>query len=179
MAKKGYTKIDNAVFAYLFNNNLNASELKTLLFLIRYTAGFNRATTRASYGYIAKGIDMSCDSVRLAVKSLINKGLVFIEYPAAGSKAQILKISYENLHTLGMKVLTGYIGESSDNNVGESSHQDIKEYIKDKTIKKRKASPHSFPNYPAVEYTVEELYAWKEVMTDEDFKEFKKGKVWE
>jgi len=179
MAKKGYTKIDNYVFAALVNNSLNASELKTLLFIIRYTIGFNRRTTRASYSYIAKGIGMSEDSVRIAIKNLIAKGYITIEYPAIGSKAQVVKLSYENLHTLGMKVLGNKVGEFSDEKVGEFSDQDIKENIKDKTIKKRKASPSFFPNQNINNYTADEAREWQAVLSEEDWKLFLKGKVWQ
>lgn len=161
LAKKGYTKIENNIFSYLYRNDLNASELKVLLFLIRYTAGFNRQTTRASYRFIAEGTNLSPETCRKAIKKLCGKNLIRVEYQAIGSKAQVVQVLYKNLTTLCTRVGGHEVQESEEYKVQELEDQDIKEYIKDKDIKEEEKASPTFSSE-------EEWRAWMETQDVEE-----------
>lgn len=142
MAKEGYTRLSNELMSFLCSCDLNATELKVLLFLIRYSKGFRRDTVRAGYSYIAKGTRCSERTVRRALKVLIEKGYVSVLHEHSGSAAQILKVMWSNM-TISCGQVCPYDVVNSDHiNVVNSDHQDNKEDNKDihKRIYKEKAS---------------------------------------
>lgn len=177
MARKGYTKIDNDLFSFLYSNELNASELKVLLFLIRYTKGFSRDTCRASLSYIAKGTNRSVETIRKSIKSLSEKGYISIEYPAIGSKAQVVKVLYKNCCISYTRIVPHDIQELEDVLIQGLYHQDIKEDIKDIHKRKEREKP-IFPTKNINEMSFDEAKEWKEKLSEEDWDLFLEGKVW-
>lgn len=160
---KGYTKIENDLLDFLYSNNLKVSELKVLIFIIRYTKGFNRDTTRASYGYIANGVGCTKESVRRAIKSLEKKKYIKIEYEAKGSAAQIIKLLYNNCWRSCTTSVVHGVQQAFDDNVQQALYQDIKEEIKDKEIKEKERDFQS--NEEEHEVTDEE---WKRMLAEQD-----------
>ena len=151
MAKKGYTKIDNEILESLYSSDLNGSDIKVLLFIIRFTLGFGRVTCKASNTYIANGIGCCSDTVKKALKRLIAKEIVKIEYENIGSSAKILKlnlkafqgalggqISYENRPPSWGSNVTHDGGQTSPLKGGQTSPQEIKEEIKELNKKEEK-----------------------------------------
>lgn len=139
---KGYTKIENNLFDSMLKYDLTPAEFKVSMFLLRYTKGFNRETTRASYTYISFGTNLSVETVKRCIKSLIKKGLVDIAYEHKGSAAQVVKFMYIKMTTsCGQK--SPHDGGKNDHiNGGKNDHQDIKEDIKDIHKRKERLSPN-------------------------------------
>lgn len=122
----GYTKISHNLFKFLYSSDLNGSELKVLLFLVRYTKGFGRDSVSAAYTFIANGTNLSETSVKRAIKKLIKKGYITIEREHCGSAAQLVKIIWSNLTTSYGQKCTHHMVNSDHTNVVNSDHQDNK-----------------------------------------------------
>lgn len=142
---KGYTKIENNILEFLYSSNgLSPSELKVLLFLIRYTKGFNRDTVKASYSFIAKGVGCREETARKAIKKMIALELIKIEYPATGSAAQVVQILYKKWPRRNSANGLGEVGETAYPRLGEMAYQEIKEENKTIQIKTFKEKHPSF-----------------------------------
>lgn len=178
MARKGYTKIENWLLDFLYSSQLEHSELLVLIFLIRYTKGFNRDMARASTSYISQGTNLCENSVRRAMKNLIKKGYIEVAYEHSGSKAQILKVMYQSIEGSYTQRMSFHVPNECGINVPNECTQDIKEYIKDKDIKDNKKASPLFPTKNINDYTVEEAHEWQEKLSAEDWQLFLNGKVW-
>lgn len=176
---KGYTKIENWILDCLYAADLEHSELVVLIFLIRFTYGFNRNTVKASIGFISHGTGLCENSVRKALKNLKNKKVVEVLYEHSGSNAQTLKLILQRNEFLCTHSMRGNTTKECSINTTKECTQEIKEEIKDKKEKKRKASPSLFPNFSIDDYSGAEAKAWKDVMSEEDFQKWLGGYVWD
>ena len=57
--ENGYTKIANELLVAIYGTNFNATQLKIILCVIRYTYGFNRKSHELSIGFISKATGIS------------------------------------------------------------------------------------------------------------------------
>lgn len=73
-----FTKVDNALLESLVLSDLNGSEFRIVLFLIRETAGFHRDSVKLTVDDIARSIGLSTRNVYYALKRLKNKGIVVV-----------------------------------------------------------------------------------------------------
>lgn len=178
MARGGYTKIEHWLFDCLLSPELKDAELKIVLFLIRYTKGFQRNTVRASYSYISNGTGYSEATVKRIIKELIDKGILSVQYEASGSKARVFKFEYSRMTTRYGHVRPHDMVTDDHDIMVTDDHQDIKEDIKDKYIKDNKKASPLFPTKNINDYTVEEAHEWQEKLSAEDWQLFLNGKVW-
>ena len=75
---KGYTAVDNEVMHKLMRTNLSGAELRVMLTVLRYTAGFCRESHKLSAGFISKATGLNVRTVKRTVKRLKERGLVTI-----------------------------------------------------------------------------------------------------
>ena len=75
---KGYTAVDNEVMHKLMRTNLSGAELRVMLTVLRYTAGFCRESHKLSAGFISKATGLNERTVRRMIKRLKERGLVTI-----------------------------------------------------------------------------------------------------
>jgi phage replication O-like protein O len=66
----------NELAMALIQSDLNATELKVVLFIIYQTYGYNKKSRCLSYKYISTGTHKPIDSVRRAVRSLLKQGVI-------------------------------------------------------------------------------------------------------
>ena len=71
-----YTKINNDLLDFLACCDLTASELKILLFIIRYTIGFHRFEADLTNSFISNGTGIELRYVRRVLKKLADRGLI-------------------------------------------------------------------------------------------------------
>ncbi|MBQ8133132.1 MAG: replication protein [Clostridia bacterium] len=74
---EGFTKFDNCLLERIYQSNLNASELKVILFIIRQTVGFNHNFRELSANYISSGVNLPLRSVKRTLSGLISKKILF------------------------------------------------------------------------------------------------------
>ena len=180
MAKMGYTKFDNDYFLHLSKFDLNGSEFRVLLFLIRQTACFKRIFTNdCSYSFIANGTGLSESSCKRAINSLIKKEYIEICNQASGAKSYSYRIKVVKLGNLGGQVWSHKVVKVDHNKVSVLTTKENKEDNNKKKKEKREAALHSFPNKSFNDYSFEEAKAWKEVLSENDWNDFFNGKVWD
>ena len=75
---KGYTQVNNNVLHTLMTSNLSGAELRVMLTVLRYTAGFCRESHKLSSGFISKATGLNERTVKRTVKRLKERGLVTI-----------------------------------------------------------------------------------------------------
>lgn len=71
-----FTKFPNELLEHIMCSKLNASEIKILLCVVRYTYGFHREQHQLSVSFIQKATDLSYNNVQKAVQHLIEKSIL-------------------------------------------------------------------------------------------------------
>ena len=74
--KKGFTKVDNIIFEALLIADINCTQLKVLLAIIRYTYGYSREECMITASYIARITGKSLRSVQYSLKKLCDMGII-------------------------------------------------------------------------------------------------------
>lgn len=73
-----YTRIENSLLNALCKVPITGQELRVLLFIIRYTKGFNRDTAELSVNFIASGTDLNRRSVQRTLSKLADAGYIIL-----------------------------------------------------------------------------------------------------
>ncbi len=71
-----FTKFPNELLEHIMCSKLNASEIKILLCVVRYTYGFHREQHELSQSFIQKATDISKRHLQEMTKSLISKSIL-------------------------------------------------------------------------------------------------------
>ena len=74
---KGFIKFSNSLCEALYKTDLNGSELRVALFIIRKTYGFNKPQERLSVSFISDNTNMPFSTVRRSLTRLIRMNIVF------------------------------------------------------------------------------------------------------
>lgn len=151
-----YTQIENLILEFLYSANLSASELQILLFLIRYSKGFHRSTTKASYSYISKGTGLSIATSKRAILKFLKMGIISEEYSPNGSSERVVRIEWSKLNALVVNPERS-CGQIRYHIRIKTDHQEIKEEIKDKKEKNKKETSSQISLPKEREKTWEEL----------------------
>ena len=80
MTKANFTAVPNEVMEGLYKSDLSGSELRILLFIIRRTIGFHKASFTMSSDAIAKETGASSRSVKRAMLKLVELGFVKLSH---------------------------------------------------------------------------------------------------
>ena len=91
--ENGYTPIANELLEAVYLADLNATQLKIVLFIMRYTYGFSRKQHTLSVSFIANGTGISRRRVTSGLQSLIDNNIVRIIKDQTGTRARILQIN--------------------------------------------------------------------------------------
>lgn len=96
--ENGYVAISNELFERIYTLKLNGTQFKILLFIMRYTYGFNRSEHEFSLRFIATGINCSERAVSKELTRLIELNLIKVIANPNGNHARVLKLNkdYEN-----------------------------------------------------------------------------------
>lgn len=114
-----YTRINNALLNALCKTPLSGQELRVLLFIIRYTLGFNRDTAELSITYIANGTEISTRNVRRILTHLEELGFINLSH-TQGTKPRRITFREDKIaHTRGDK--------NAHPREDKIAHQEIKE----------------------------------------------------
>lgn len=91
----GYTKIPNEILEALLKAQLNSTQFKILLTIIRYTYGFQRQEHKQSVSFIAKATDSDTQAIRRGLNNLIEANLITVVTEATFKTSRVLKINEE------------------------------------------------------------------------------------
>lgn len=73
---KGFTKFDNEIFEMLLRADLNCTQLKIMLAIVRYTYGYHREECLLTASYIAMLTGKSQRTVEYGLKALCEKNYI-------------------------------------------------------------------------------------------------------
>ena len=91
--EKGFTRIANELLEVLAFSTLPGLQLSIIMYVMRYTFGFNRKSHSLSLGFIAKGINSSRPRVSESLNTLIRKNIVKIISEQKGTRARVLTVN--------------------------------------------------------------------------------------
>ena len=155
--ENGYTTIANELVEVLSKSNFSGTQLRIVLFLMRYTYGFNRKTAKLSNKFISEGTGIHSISVSREVKNLVEQNVLIEAEKPTFNSARVLGVNknYDSWRNRGelAKQLTGSkntqltVSESANRGVSEIVNQERKIYKENykKEINKS-SSPKSIYN---------------------------------
>jgi len=91
--ENGYTPIANELLEAVYSADLNATQLKIVLFIMRYTYGFSRKQHTLSVSFIANGTGISRRYITSELQKLIDANIVKIIETQVGTRARTLQIN--------------------------------------------------------------------------------------
>jgi phage replication O-like protein O len=91
--ENGYTPISNELLEVIYKSKFNATQLKILLIVCRYTYGFSRKEHSISESFIAKGINISKRYISNELNNLIKQKVIKVIKSHTDTTAKILGLN--------------------------------------------------------------------------------------
>ena len=91
--ENGYTPIANELLEAIYGAQLNATQLKIILQVCRFTYGFSRKEHHLSLNFIAKGTNVHKNQVSRELSRLIERKILLEIAPATFSKSRKLSLN--------------------------------------------------------------------------------------
>ena len=113
--ENGYTPIANELLEAIYSAPFNSTQLKILMFIMRYTYGFSRKEHKLSLNFISKGTGISRRYISSELKRLIELNVVEIVKCHTDTEARILKL---NKHYKTWE--NGAVQQVKDSSTGEA-----------------------------------------------------------
>uniref|UniRef100_UPI003CFFE3CF replication protein n=1 Tax=Caloranaerobacter sp. DY30410 TaxID=3238305 RepID=UPI003CFFE3CF len=115
----GFTKIANELLEVIYRVKFNATQLKILLFVMRYTYGFSRKEHELSINFISKGINVSKRYVTSELNKLIEMKVILVVKEHTDTSSRVLKLNknYDEWLVRGIEVQ-----QVKNSSTGEEKH---------------------------------------------------------
>ena len=163
--ENGYTKIANELLEAIYRSQFKASQFKILLFIIRYTYGFQREKCKLSNNFIANGTNSHRQTVLKEINQLIADNVLIEVAPPSFSEPRTLAVNknytswrnhYQVVSTLpgSEKTLPGSLQTTSPGSL--QTTQEIKTINKTLNKKERNAVAENSDVQPYADLTDEE-----------------------
>ena len=124
--KKGFTKFDNTLLEAIMRADFNGTEMKVLITIVRYTAGYQRSVGTLSAACISVLTGKSERCVKYALKSLYEKNVIskFTENGVNSYSVKDVTLwkDYENLHLYSEVNCTDIVKNASPSSVKQTAH---------------------------------------------------------
>jgi phage replication O-like protein O len=149
--ENGYTPISNELLEVIYSKPFNATQLKILLVICRYTYGFSRKKHSLSENFIAKAANISKRYISSELNKLIDQKVITVVSPHTDISSRVLSLNkhYDRwgCRTILPQVNNTSTGEQFINTTGEQYftppgeqlfHQDkqsLKQNLKQKDIR--------------------------------------------
>lgn len=91
--ENGYTPIANELLEAIYRTDFTSTELKIILFTMRYTYGFSRKEHEISLNFISKGIGISKRYVSSSVSKLIEDNILNVVREHTDTKSRVIKLN--------------------------------------------------------------------------------------
>ncbi len=125
--ENGYTPIANELLEAIYGAQLNATQLKIILQVCRFTYGFSRKEHHLSLNFIAKGTNVHKNQVSRELSRLIERKILLEIAPATFSKSRKLSLNKNYDSWLSTETVT--VTENVNPTVTENVNQESK-YLK-------------------------------------------------
>lgn len=91
--ENGYTPIYNEVLEAIYNSPFNATQLKIIMIICRYTYGFSRKEHSISETFISKAANISKRYISSELNKLVEQRVVIITKPHTDITSRVLKLN--------------------------------------------------------------------------------------
>lgn len=91
--ENGYTPIANQLLEAVYGTNFTATELKIILFVLRFTYGYNRTEHELSLNFISNGIGISKRYVSASIGVLIKDNVLTVVKEHTDTQCRTIKIN--------------------------------------------------------------------------------------
>lgn len=91
--ENGYTPIANELLEAIYRTDFTSTELKIILFTMRYTYGFSRKEHELSLNFISKGISISKRYVSSSVSKLIEDNVLNVVREHTDTQSRVIKLN--------------------------------------------------------------------------------------
>lgn len=187
--ENGYTPIANELLEAIYRTNFTATELKTILFTMRFTYGFSRKEHEISLSFISKGIGISKRYVSSSVSKLIDDNVLNVVREHTDTQSRIIKLN-KNYSKWVNRSIVQQVKYSSAGDTQNDTTDEVQfnttgelEFYQDKqNIKQniKQGAPDLFPlfwdNYPRKVSKVSAKKAFDKLKVDDDlFKQMLKA----
>ncbi len=92
-SENGHVRIANELYEAIYKTNFNATQLKIIMCVIRYTYGFNRDSHSLSLSFISNAISLSKRYVSDELKKLIESNVILVVNNFTVTKSREIKIN--------------------------------------------------------------------------------------
>lgn len=122
--ENGYTPIANELLEAIYSANFNATQLKIVLMLMRYTYGFSRKEHGISLTFISKGTGISRRYVSTELKKLVTAGVIEVTREHTDTEARMLMLNkhykeWEMANHKEQQVNNSSTGEAEQDTTGD------------------------------------------------------------
>ena len=91
--ENGYTRVANELLEAVYKTDFTATELKILLFVMRFTFGFSKKSHQFSLTFISKGIGISKRYASNSVGKLINDNILKVIKEHTDTESRIVQLN--------------------------------------------------------------------------------------
>ncbi len=91
--ENGYTPIANELLEAIYSQEFNATQLKIILMMMRYTYGFSRKSHQLSVSFLSKGINLSSRFITSELNNLISRNIVIVIKDRIGTRSRVMGIN--------------------------------------------------------------------------------------
>jgi phage replication O-like protein O len=91
--ENGYTTIANELLEAIYRRKFTASQLKILMFIMRFTYGFNRKTASLSNSFISNGTGIHEITVSKEINTLINDNVIELHKKPSFHDSRVIGIN--------------------------------------------------------------------------------------
>lgn len=123
---KGFTKFDNTLLEAIMRADFNGTEMKVIITIVRYTAGYQRTVGTLSAACISLLTGKSERCVKYALKSLYEKNVISKFTEGGVNSYSVNDVTswrdYENLHICSEINFTNTVKNASLPSVKQTAH---------------------------------------------------------
>ena len=125
--ENGFTKIANQMLQIIYGTNFNATQLKIILCVIRYTWGFNRKKHSFSISFLSKATGVSKRYISDELKKLIDTKVLIIIKEHTTTTSRVLKLNKDYAQWIGYRTILQQVNNTSTDE--ELSHTTDEQYF--------------------------------------------------
>jgi len=151
--ENGYTPIANELLEAIYGTSFTATELKTILFIFRFTYGFSRKECELSLTFISKGIGISKRYISSTVGKLVEDNVLIIVKRHTDTQSRVIKIN-KDFDKWKNRIIVQQMNHSSTDEADNNTTDEVKfntsdepEFYQDKQTLKQslniKDTPHN------------------------------------
>lgn len=128
--ENGFTQIANELLEVIMRTNFNATQLKIIFCVIRFTYGFQRKSHTLSISFISMHIGISKRNISDELSKLINSNVLIVPEDYTSTTGRKLQLNKNYKEWIGYRSIVQQVKHTST--VEDSFHQEINNKINNK-----------------------------------------------